>query len=41
MKIHVFTEEHIKILTNKQLEVELKLTEIKNFTLKDFWYFNK
>jgi len=41
MKIHVFTEEHIKILTNKQLEVQKKLSEIKKFTLKDFWLENK
>jgi hypothetical protein len=40
MKIHVFTEENIKILTDKQTDLLKKLDKIKKCTIKDFWLEN-
>jgi DNA topoisomerase-2 len=40
MKIHVFTEENIKNLTDKQTDLLKKLDKIKKCTIKDFWLEN-
>jgi DNA topoisomerase-2 len=40
MKIHVFTEENIKSLTEKQTDLLKKLNKIKNYKLLDFWLEN-